>query len=279
MRKKVLKTRSSKAPSLLPTQKSKPAKSLEDYIILVSGEKKIGKTTMLSHYGEAFFFMWEPGGRALSIYQKPMGDWPTFVKHVSEFKTSHFHSGIVDTVDLAYHGCLESTCRRMGIEHPTEEGYGKGWDAVRRAFTKTMLRDLGSSGKGIVFTSHVEEKTKMNRRGEKTTIITATMPGQARSVIEGAIDIWCYYHYDGTDRYLQIQGDDVVSCGHRVEGRFLYTDGTPIRQIPMGTSSEEAFRNFNDAFNNRLKKGGVGKGKVVRKVSKKKTTVRKKRRS
>lgn len=72
-----------------------------------------------------------------------------------------------------------------------------------------------------------------------------------RELVEGSVDIWAYYTYDKRRRVLQILGDDHVSAGHRLEGRFLTPDGRPIRRIDMGGSAKQAYRNVTDAFNNR----------------------------
>ncbi len=44
---------------ILPTQRSQIAESLEDYSMLIYGQKKIGKTTLLAEFLEAFFLMFE----------------------------------------------------------------------------------------------------------------------------------------------------------------------------------------------------------------------------
>jgi hypothetical protein len=83
------------------------------------------------------------------------------------------------------------------------------------------------------------------------------MAGQARDILEGIVDIWAYYSYNGQSRVLTILGDDHIGAGHRVKDNFFFTDATRIREVPMGNTAEEAFANFVKAFNNQLQKGGT----------------------
>jgi len=72
---------------------------------------------------------------------------------------------------------------------------------------------------------------------------------------------------------LTILGDDFTDAGHRLNEepgpRFLHTDKSPIRTIPMGKTSKEAYENFLRAFNNQLVKevpNVVNKQAVVAKI-------------
>lgn len=234
--------------------------------MLIYGAKKIGKTSMMRYFRKPFYFMFEPGGSALRIYQKPMPDWRTFTRHVPPFlKQKVFNIAIIDTIDLAYKACFDGTCKKMGIEHPSDESYGKGWEAVKNEFTKwIMMRMMAAKGKGLVMLSHEHIVGIKSRSGMEVTRIEPSMPKQAKEIVDAAVDIWGYYTYDGVKRVLQIQGDDVISAGHRCEGRFLWPDGEPIRYIPMGNSPEQSFKNFEAAFYNKLprEKGGAKKVSV-----------------
>jgi len=274
------KKRSSRAQELtLPTKKSVPSDNLWDYLILIYGEKKIGKTSMLSHAGNPFYAMFEPGGRALEIYQRPVKRWRDFQKYVSLLEKDATENGedgfnpvVVDTTDVAYDMCLDHVCQRMGIDHPTDAAYGKGWHAVKREFIKQVSR-LGSTGKGLAFISHSAEREIKKRSGGTYDKIMPTMSGQARDVMEALVDIWVSYEYIGNERWLRILGNDHVAAGHRLKERFRFTDGTPIQFIPAGKSSEETWANFQRAFDNELDPGEKPK------VRKKKTKIRRKKRS
>ena len=91
------------------------------------------------------------------------------------------------------------------------------------------------------------------------------MSGQAKDVLEGLIDIWVNYDYDGRRRFLIIQGTDEIDAGHRLQDHFNYADGSKIERIDMGTSPKQAYINFINAFNNNLE-GGKKKKKKGKKL-------------
>lgn len=236
----------------LPSSPSKPSDRMLDYSLLIYGEKKIGKTSMFAYAESAFFMMFEPGGKALSIYQRPIPSWESFKKYVSlVLKSKQFKTVVIDTAEYSYKACLDHVCKKLCIEHPSEEDWGRGWQAVKDEYTREINRLL-HSGLGIVFLSHYVEKEVKKRDGSTYHHTEPSLPGQAKEVLEGLVDIWAFYTYDHDKRILVIQGDDHIGAGHRVESQFRYVDGTPIRSIEMGDSPKEAYGNFVKAFENKL---------------------------
>lgn len=237
----------------LPETKSKPHVSLQDFIILLYGEKKIGKTTLTAQFDKTLHLMFEPGGKALAIYQRNINSWSEFKQYVKLLiSDKQYHTVTIDTVDIAYNMCLDYICEKHVIDHPQDEGYGKGWKWVRDEFTKEIFK-LAKSGKGLILISHSKEEEVEKRSGGKYHKIAPTASGQARDILEGMVDIWCYYGYDEEDRYLWIQGNDHIGAGHRIEGHFLSRKGNAIKRIHMGNSSKEAYENFINAFYNDIK--------------------------
>ena len=242
----------------LPEEISHPSNNIGDYSILLYGEKKIGKTSMSSKFKGSLFFMFEPGAKALSVYQRTPKDWGEFKQYVDmAVESKRFSTIVIDPVDLAYKSCSAYVCKKLGIKHASDSEWGKGWEAIRDEFTSVLNKLLQ---KGVILISHATEKEIKTRTGDTYHKIAPTMSNQAREVLEGIVDIWAYYSYDGSKRTLTIQGNDHIGAGHRIEKHFLYTDGTPIGEISMGTSSDMAYENFMKAFENKLEKGGSGQG-------------------
>jgi hypothetical protein len=77
-----------------------------------------------------------------------------------------------------------------------------------------------------------------------------TMSNQARKTVEGLVDIWACFQYDGRRRVITIAGDDHVAAGHRFATRFRTPDGRPLRHIYMGRTADDALRNFEAAWRN-----------------------------
>jgi len=251
----------------LPKERSMPCTKLQEYSSLIYGRKKIGKTTLSSMFKKAFFMLCEPGGKALSLYARPVRNWLEFKAYVRlVIKSKEFENVVIDTADYSYEYCFEYVCKKLVIDHPSDEAWGKGWKAVKKEYA-SEINKLLHSGKGVIFISHAREEEVKKREGETTNRTASTLSGQAKELLEGLVDIWAFYTYEGDQRVLVIQGDDYIDAGHRVEGRFLYSDGTPIRKIQMGNSKEEAYENFVAAFENKIKR--------VVKSTKKKIVLRK----
>ena len=244
----------------LPDSKSKPSPSLQAYSMLIYGRKKIGKSSLVAEFPNTMFLMCEPGGKALEIFQKPVRNWREFEGYIDlVIKDDRFDTVCVDTSDYSYDFCMDYVCEKRVIDHPSDEDYGKGWKAVRREYTR-VLNKLLHSGKGVVFISHSKDEEIKARKNESYHKVTSSMSGQAKDVLEGLIDIWVNFDYDGKKRFLIIQGNDEVDAGHRLRDHFNYPDGTGVERVYMGTNPRQAYENFISAFNNRAK-GGNEEGK------------------
>jgi len=235
----------------LPTERSEPEGALGAYTWLIFGEKKIGKTTLTALFGEAIHLFTEPGGKALRLYPVVIDDWRKFRRAIRALKNdTKFDTVVVDIVDKLYPMCEDFTCEKLMIQDLAEEDWGKGWRENRKEFEREFGALL-NLGKGVIFISHAQEQKVETRDGKEYDRMMPTMHKRMRDLVEGSVDIWAYYTYVGRRRVLQILGDDHVSAGHRLEGRFLTPDGEPIRRIDMGRSPKQAYRNVTDAFQNK----------------------------
>jgi hypothetical protein len=234
----------------LPTEMSEETKDLWQCLILLFGEKKIGKTAMMGKVRKAFFMATEPGHRGQTIFKRDVTSWREakgYLKLLKKDKT--FKVIVVDIVDRLYDLCSDYICDKLGISHPQEEDYGKGWHAVKKEFENFIIQ-LAQTGKGVALISHAEEREVTVRDGGKYDRIMPTMSNQARKTVEGLVDIWACFQYDGRRRVITIAGDDHVAAGHRFATRFRTPDGRPLRHIYMGRTADDALRNFEAAWRN-----------------------------
>jgi hypothetical protein len=254
----------------LPKELSTPSENLGDYVWLLYGEKKIGKTSLSSHFGLTFHMMCEPGGKALSIYQRDVKSWNEFKKYVALVsKDRKFKTVTVDTADRAYDMCFKYVCMKNAIEHPSEMEWGKGWNSIKQEFA-SQIDLLLKCGKGVILISHAADMEIKKRTGESYNKILPTIPKQARELLEGVVDIWSYYNYEDGRRVMYVEGDDYIGAGHRIEKHFRYTNGDPIRKIEMGSNSSEAYQRFIEAFQNKTIKNIEGGTQPKKKFSIKK---------
>lgn len=233
----------------LPTELSEPVDDIGAYTWLIFGEKKIGKTSLTALMGKALHMFTEPGGKALRLYPITIDSWKRFKKAVKAFVKSDYDTAVIDIADKLYPMCEDYTCEKLVISDLSEEDWGKGWRENRKEFERVMDMLL-NSGKGVVFISHAQEQEVETRDGSKYDRVMPTMHKRMRDLVEGVVDVWAYYTYNGKRRVLQILGDDHISAGHRLEGRFQTPNGRPLRFIGMGSSAKQGYTNLVAAFNN-----------------------------
>lgn len=240
----------------LPTKPSTPIKSLTQATTLIFGEPKIGKTSLAARFPGAFFCMFEPGGKGLSIYQRPCPLWRHFVRYVDlVLESDQFHTVIMDTVDKAYDRVLEATCQQKGVDWPSEGQYGDVWKAIKTEFDSQINR-LIAANKGVILISHATVRTFQARSGGTYDKVVPTMGASCSAVARAIADVMGFYGFYGSKRYLTIQGSDEVEAGNRLESHFLTTKGEPVHSVPMGGSADDAYKNLLKAFNNEQKTTG-----------------------
>lgn len=250
---------------------SEPETELSAYDLFFYGLSEIGKTTLCAQFPNAYSLMMERGGKALRIRQAFCPQWEYAMAHqaviIENVKSGKedVRNVIIDTGQEAYEKCKDHYCREHNIEHPGEEtneegiktkgGWGKDWIQIEKRF-KAFYETFTAHGITTITTAHSEVKTKVLASGAKIEYTCINLSIQAARYYKRSTDLRGFYNYDSVTgrRILTIAGNQFLDAGCRIEGHFLYSDGTPMTDIPMGTSKEEAFKNFNLAFNNRFKR-------------------------
>jgi len=241
----------------LPDTPSELSNDMRDYSMLIHGDKKIGKTSLLAKEPGAYFLEFDPEQRALSILQTQIPDWRTFVAYLNELDARAragnlaYRTVVVDGVDIMYHACFAHMCKALGIEHPHDENdYGKSWNKIKAEFERAVRQVLNLPGVSARFICHSHWKEIKTRGGGETEKLVPILTKQAEEVLVGLVDIWAAYTYDGKERVLVIKGDEQIGAGHRVDHRFRTPSGDLVYEIPMGGSAEQAYENMLCAWNN-----------------------------
>jgi hypothetical protein len=238
-------------PYKLPSSVTEPVDNLSDCLVLIYGYRKIGKTSMLSHAPKNLNLATEVGYRGLRLVKEDLKTWLKAERVLRALKKDKsFRTVTIDTVDLLYRLAEVATCLDLGVDALGDAEWGKGWSECRRKLSDFM-NALTQTGKGVVLLSHANEQGIRRREGGEYDRIMPTMPKQMREVVEPMIDIYACYQYDDDRRVLTVAGDEHLAAGHRFENRFRTPDGRRLKNIDMGHSAAEAWKNFNDAFHNR----------------------------
>lgn len=178
----------------LPLNPSVPEVNFSRFYTLLYGPPKIGKSTLASTYPDALFISTEPGLNFLEVLKTDCRNWIEFRNIVKQLRMpeakERYKTIVVDTVDLLYLWCEQFVCDTKGIEHPSDEDYGKGWAFVREEFQKGCGH-IVSEGYGVVFISHVRE-TEVKIGGVKVSKAIPSISNQARKVILPLVDFMLY---------------------------------------------------------------------------------------
>jgi len=245
----------------LPLQLSKSKHLLSESRWIIYGERKIGKTTLISQFEKTIFLMTEPGAEWLEVYQVPITSWTDALGYLKQLeKKNPYKTVCVDTGDFLYDLCWKHTCVKCAVSHPGEGEWGEVWSKIKTEYMNFITR-LMRLHCGVIITSHAMMKEVTRADGTKFNIIAPTMGNQAWMVIGALFDIVAYYGYEGMSRRLFIRGSDFVTGGCRVKKHFLTPEGEPVISIPMGNSEEEAYKNLDQCFHNQQLR--TGRGPVV----------------
>lgn len=236
-----------KTMSSLPTKKSVPENDLKKYLILIYGRPKIGKSTLAAQFEDPLFLCFEPGTKSLSLFKKDISNWKTFKTVVEDLeKEDRFKTVVIDTFGPMYDRCLEWVSQKNGVEHPSELGYGKGWNAVEMELNGELSK-LAKTGRGIILISHADDKDIESWDGTTKSMTAPDLPKQAQRFVDRSVDLVAYYYYrEGGKRYIRVKATEEVMAGNRIESHF---EG--ISKFSAGEDSKSAYKNFIDAFNNK----------------------------
>jgi hypothetical protein len=193
-----------------------------DHLILLYGVPKIGKSKLMSKFPGVYFLPTEPGFRALNVRKTSIPNWATFRKFVewaekNERLTSDVRLWCIDTATNLSKFCMQWVCGREGISHPSDQEWGKGWEAFADEFAYWILR-LANTGKGIGFVAHAKT-TEIVSRHVKVTKNIPDLPTTCYRIINNLADIIVEMGY-----VEKSQNTDELG-----EMRCLYTKPSEIR--------------------------------------------------
>ncbi len=167
-------------------EENEPVSDLLGYTTFLYGAPKVGKTTAALSWPKPVILAFEVrGARAFKVPTIKIRCWEHLKKAIRELKKKEnrkqYKSVIIDTSDLMYKYCLDYCCEKYGYDHPSDQGWGKGWESITNEFLGAVLAlfDLEYS---LVFTSHRKE-TEIIADWEKYTRIDPTIPGPGRKVL------------------------------------------------------------------------------------------------
>lgn len=242
----------------LPTVDSEPLTNIFDYNLMIYGSPGVGKTTLALELRQSddrpnLLMLAEDGAKALRCRPVHLTTWAKVEGFGDLLANSEdYGGGILDTAEALLDLAWRHFLKRMSIEHPSEADWGKGWDAVRRPPLQWLKRMLSLPDKAFFTISHSVIGTREGKDGDEFEDIHPNIPGKMLEEIVGMIDVLGYLYFHKGQNWLRIRQTDEIMAKCRLEENFVFTDGTPVDVIPMGTSKIESRDALIAAFNNEL---------------------------
>ena len=256
----------------MPIGKTPIKVNFEEYKQLWVGKPKVGKTKMAGQIEKSVFFFTESGASDMALdhyYPKnhsleqggayimtSPADFMSALLEIRETKPEDRPSTIIfDTIDGMVKVYEHYICSEAGEKtiNDGKLGYGKGWKLVKGEIYE-LIEKLEKLNIGVVFISHLEEKTITRLNKEPETVWRSTLPDQAKVIIHGLVDFIWFFTQEGKKRWIYTEGDMSIEAGSRIE----FPD-----RIEMGKSPQECYKNILDAFYGKNGKKDSGKSELI----------------
>lgn len=225
---------------------SKPQAGLNDQVIMIYGEKSVGKSTEASRFDRPLFFDFEDRLRNILLPdgtrpgQLQFDDWATVLDVTKQLKTTTpekfgYRTLVIDGCNFAFVLMLRQLFAEYEVEswNEGELGYMKGRDKAVKRWGDWMhdLRALTRQGFCIVFTAH-ETQTEFEHNNQKVNKRVPLVSG-----VSGGIDHGWQVMRPAIDMVIhvakkEVDGKPMVTM--RLKGTPLIeaADPTPDARLP-----------------------------------------------
>lgn len=161
--------------------------------MLLYGEPGVGKSVFALKAPKPFFvctdgnYEWLDEFGADPNAHKNISSWAD-MKDVLESDFDGYETVVVDLLEDGFKWCEQEYCVRNKIEHVSDVGYGKAYDATRNEFFITISKLL-SMDKHVILICHGITFTTKDRRGVEHTRYapSSRIPDKVLDMIEGRV--------------------------------------------------------------------------------------------
>lgn len=153
--------------------------------------------------------------------------WEVFKDTLDELekKQNDFKTITLDLVEDTREMCRLYMYDKMGIQHESDSGFGKGWDVIKTEYLSTMRRFFNLDYDNIIICSHEDvTKTITKKSGEQITRIAPNIQEAIATKLAGMVDIVARIIVnDDGKRTISFKTDSVIFGGGRlnVTGREI----------------------------------------------------------
>lgn len=153
--------------------------------------------------------------------------WEIFKDTIAELekKQNDFKTISLDLVEDTREMCRLYMYDKLGIQHESDSGYGKGWDIIKTEYLSTMRRFFNLDYDNIIICSHEDISKNLTRKsGEQITRIAPNIQEAIATKLAGMVDIVARIIVnDDNTRVISFKTDNVIFGGGRlnVTGREI----------------------------------------------------------
>lgn len=156
--------------------------------------------------------------------------WEVLKETIEELekKQNDFKTISLDLVEDTREMCRLYMYDKLGIQHESDSGFGKGWDIIKTEYLSTMRRFCNLDYENIILCSHEDVSKNITKKsGEQITRIAPNIQEAIATKLAGMVDIVAriIVNDDGT-RTISFKTDNIIFGGGRlnVTGREIPCD-------------------------------------------------------
>lgn len=173
--------------------------------MLLYGEPGTGKSVFASKFPKPFFvttdgnYEWLIDFGAKEEAHQRVQSWSEAKKLFKNNNFDNYETVVLDLTEDLFKWCEAEWCKRNEIEHPSDMGWGKGYEGPRNEFFIEISKLLNLD-KNIVLICHGETISKKNKKGVEFNEYrpTSRIPDKLLDMIEGRVR-YCLRCYTGTE--------------------------------------------------------------------------------
>lgn len=240
----------------LPSTLKQPVDDLSAYSFLFAGEKKVGKTSFFAAWPSHFIMEFEVGNaQHLNANYEDISSWEQFLEYLKllENNPNYCKTLILDAWDSLYDYCYYYVRKKLLKYDDTDKDDFDIWRTIKNLMREATER-IRRLPCGKIYGVHTALSNSTDLKGNQVSKLETSMGGQQTDLMDkGFTHFWGVMLRDsGGHRYIRTQGDSFIKAGNSLAEKHFRWNGYPVKEIPMGSSPEEAYSNFINCFNNRL---------------------------
>ena len=179
--------------------------------------------------------------------------WDVFKETIEELekKQNDFKTISIDLVEDTREMCRLYMYDKLGIQHESDSGFGKGWDIIKTEYLSTMRRFFNLDYDNLIICSHEDiSKNITKKSGEQITRIGPNIQEAIATKLAGMVDIVARIIVkDDDSRVISFKTDNIIFGGGRLNVTGREIPCTYDALISVYSESHNSFRGSSESAN------------------------------